>query len=42
MVERTTDSVIARMALVPRTMEARPDAVPSIRDRFKQIKEAVL
>jgi len=40
MVERTTDSVIARMALVPRTMEARGlDAVPSIRDRFKQIKE---
>ena len=41
MVERTTDSVIARMALVPRTMEARGlDAVPMIRDRFKQIKEA--
>ena len=41
MVERTTDSVIARMALVPRTMEARGlDAVPSIRDRFKQIKDA--
>lgn len=41
MVERTTDSVIARMALVPRTMEARGlDALPSIRDRFKQIKEA--
>ena len=40
MVERTTDSVIARMALVPRTMEARGlDAVPSIRDRFKQIQE---
>jgi uncharacterized ferritin-like protein (DUF455 family) len=41
MVERTTDSVIARMALVPRTMEARGlDAVPGIRDRFKQIKDA--
>ena len=41
MVERTTDSVIARMALVPRTMEARGlDAVPEIRDRFKQIKDA--
>jgi len=41
MVERTTDSVIARMALVPRTMEARGlDAVPAIRDRFKQIKDA--
>ncbi len=40
MVERTTDSIIARMALVPRTMEARGlDAVPGIRDRFKQIKE---
>ena len=40
MVERTTDSVMARMALVPRTMEARGlDAVPSIRDRFQQIKE---
>jgi uncharacterized ferritin-like protein (DUF455 family) len=40
MVERTTDSVIARMALVPRTMEARGlDAVPEIRDRFKQIKD---
>ncbi len=41
MVERTIDSVIARMALVPRTMEARGlDAVPGIRDRFKQIKDA--
>ena len=40
MVERTVDSVIARMALVPRTMEARGlDAVPMIRDRFKQVKE---
>ena len=40
MVERTQDSVIARMALVPRTMEARGlDAVPMIRDRFKQIKD---
>jgi uncharacterized ferritin-like protein (DUF455 family) len=40
MVERTADSVVARMALVPRTMEARGlDAVPSIRDRFKQIKD---
>ena len=40
MVERTADSVIARMALVPRTMEARGlDAVPEIRDRFKQIKD---
>jgi uncharacterized ferritin-like protein (DUF455 family) len=40
MVERTTNSVMARMALVPRTMEARGlDAVPMIRDRFIQIKE---
>ena len=41
MVERTSDAVIARMALVPRTMEARGlDAVPGIRDRFKQVKES--
>jgi uncharacterized ferritin-like protein (DUF455 family) len=40
MVERTSDAVIARMALVPRTMEARGlDAVPMIRERFKQIKD---
>ncbi len=40
MVERTVDSVIARMDLVPRTMEARGlDAVPAIRDRFKQVKD---
>ncbi len=40
MVERTADAVIARMALVPRTMEARGlDAVPAIRNRFKQIKD---
>ncbi len=40
MVERTSDAVIARMALVPRTMEARGlDAVPAIRDRFKQVKD---
>lgn len=40
MVERTADTVIARMALVPRTMEARGlDAVPTIRERFKQIKD---
>jgi len=41
MVERTSDAIIARMALVPRTMEARGlDAVPAIRDRFAQIKDA--
>jgi uncharacterized ferritin-like protein (DUF455 family) len=40
MVERTSDSIIARMALVPRTMEARGlDAVPAIRDRFIQVKD---
>jgi len=40
MVERTQDAIIARMALVPRTMEARGlDAVPMIRDRFKQVKD---
>ena len=40
MVERTSEEVIARMALVPRTMEARGlDAVPAIRERFKQIKD---
>ena len=40
MVERTTDAVIARMALVPRTLEASGlDAVPGIRDRFKQVKD---
>ena len=40
MVQRTQDSIIARMALVPRTMEARGlDAVPMIRERFKQIKD---
>ncbi len=40
MVERTVESVMARMALVPRTMEARGlDAVPMIRDRFLQIKD---
>jgi uncharacterized ferritin-like protein (DUF455 family) len=40
MVERTKGDVLARMALVPRTMEARGlDAVPMIRERFKQIKD---
>jgi len=40
MVERTSEEVIARMALVPRTMEARGlDAVPAIRERFKQIHD---
>ena len=40
MVEKTKTDVIARMALVPRTMEARGlDAVPMIRNRFEQIKD---
>lgn len=43
MVEKTCGDVIARMALVPRTMEARGlDAVPAIRSRFAQIKEKQL
>ena len=40
MVEKTKNDVIARMALVPRTMESRGlDALPEIRKRFVQIKE---
>jgi uncharacterized ferritin-like protein (DUF455 family) len=40
MVEKTRGDVVARMALVPRTMEARGlDAVPMIRDRFIQVKD---
>lgn len=38
MVERTKDDVLARMALVPRTMEARGlDASPALRNKFSQI-----
>ncbi|HEY0842815.1 ferritin-like domain-containing protein [Methylotenera sp.] len=38
MVARTQDDVLARMALVPRTMEARGlDASPSLRNKFAQI-----
>jgi uncharacterized ferritin-like protein (DUF455 family) len=38
MVDRTKDCVLARMALVPRTMEARGlDATPSSRNRFAQV-----
>jgi len=38
MVERTQDDVLARMALVPRTMEARGlDASPPLRNKFAQI-----
>jgi uncharacterized ferritin-like protein (DUF455 family) len=40
MVDKTKGDVLARMALVPRTMEARGlDAVPMIRDRFIQVKD---
>ena len=43
MVEKTKVDVIARMALVPRTMEARGlDAVPMIRNRFEQIKDKIM
>jgi len=38
MAERTQDNVLARMALVPRTMEARGlDASPPLRNKFAQI-----
>lgn len=38
MAERTRSDVLARMALVPRTMEARGlDASPPLRNKFKQI-----
>ena len=38
MVDRTKDCVLARMALVPRTMEARGlDATPSTRNKFAQV-----
>jgi len=41
MVEKTKGDILARMALVPRTMEARGlDAVPLIRARFLQAKDA--
>jgi len=40
MVEKTKGDILARMALVPRTMEARGlDAVPLIRARFLQAKD---
>ncbi len=38
MVDRTKDDVLARMALVPRTMEARGlDATPALRNKFTQV-----
>jgi uncharacterized ferritin-like protein (DUF455 family) len=40
MVDRTKDDVLARMALVPRTMEARGlDATPQLRNKFAQIND---
>ncbi len=40
MAERTQDDVLARMALVPRTMEARGlDASPALRSKFAQIAD---
>ena len=39
MCERTKDDVVARMALVPRTLEARGlDAAPQIQDKLRQVK----
>ena len=38
MVERTKDDVVARMALVPRTLEARGlDATPQIQDKLRKV-----
>jgi uncharacterized ferritin-like protein (DUF455 family) len=43
MVDRTKNDVIARMALVPRTMEARGlDASPQLRNKFAQIGDNVM
>ncbi len=40
MVDRTKNDVLARMALVPRTMEARGlDATPSTRNKFAQVDD---
>jgi uncharacterized ferritin-like protein (DUF455 family) len=39
MCEKTKDDVVARMALVPRTLEARGlDATPQIQDKLRQVK----
>ncbi len=39
MCERTKDDVVARMALVPRTLEARGlDATPQIQDKLRQVR----
>ena len=43
MVDRTKDCVLARMALVPRTMEARGlDASPALRNKFTQIGDIAI
>jgi uncharacterized ferritin-like protein (DUF455 family) len=43
MVEKTKGDILARMALVPRTMEARGlDAVPAMRARFLQVKDDLM
>nr|WP_294840165.1 ferritin-like domain-containing protein [uncultured Methylotenera sp.] len=43
MVERTQADVLARMALVPRTMEARGlDASPALRNKFAQIGDTAM
>ena len=43
MVDRTKDDVLARMALVPRTMEARGlDASPQLRNKFAQVGDATM
>ena len=40
MVDRTKEDVLARMALVPRTMEARGlDASPALRNKFAQVDD---
>jgi uncharacterized ferritin-like protein (DUF455 family) len=41
MVEKTTDSILARMALVPRTMESRGlDALPPIQEKLNQANDS--
>ena len=43
MVDRTKDDVLARMALVPRTMEARGlDATPATRNKFAQVGDTAM
>lgn len=43
MVDRTKDDVLARMALVPRTMEARGlDASPQLRNKFAQVDDLAM